>query len=531
MKTTSAGNGAKGRPLLHLAGKIFNCPVMVSPDKHRVIVSVFEGLVRGDMFDDGDDEPDAVAEPASNVTADGIAVISINGTLVKKSTGMNALSGLTSYEELSKQLTAAATDSAVKGILLDIDSPGGECSGMFDLADLIYGIRGSKPVYAVANDSAFSAAYGLASAADQIYVTRTGGVGSVGVYMCHVDQSEYDAKEGVKYTYIFAGDNKIDGNPHAPLSADALGNYQSEVDRLYGMFTSLIARNRAQSVESIVGTQASCFFGEAALPLLADKIGTKADALAALCALVSVPEPEGAEGAGEDPNEDSLSGFSLSGALLQMNKRMQTQITTAAIDWQSASRPVLAMRRSDEKAAVFGSGKPGEQSIHCCVAPYNKLSCDLGGYRELYQPGCFRESLEANDDARVLFNHNPDYVLGRRSAGTATFFETASGLNFEANAPETQWATDLLTSMRRGDITQGSAAFFIQKFRWENNGGQKIRVIEKAKLVEASVASFAAYEASQASVVEQAATAAAETPQVLYQTEHLAARLRLLKIA
>jgi hypothetical protein len=185
----------------------------------------------------------------------------------------------------------------------------------------------------------------------------------------------------------------------------------------------------------------------------------------------------------------------------------------------------LHLRHFSTKAQVHSSTR----TITCCVAPYNQISCDLGGFKEIYEPGCFAECLK-QDDPRALFNHNPDYVLGRKSAGTARFFEQPDGLYFEADAPDTQWANDLLVSMRRGDITQGSAAFFILKPRWEYRGSQKVRVIEQAKLVESSIASFAAYESSTASVAEAAAAAAASliVKQVAAEQEYLGARLRLL---
>ena len=126
---------------------------------------------------------------------------------------MSAWSGATSYEQIQRQVATAMSDGSVRAVLLDIDSPGGETTGCFELADYIYSVRGQKPVYAAANDIALSAAYAIASAASRVFVTRVGAVGSVGVYALHVDQSEFDKGIGAKYTYIFAGEKKVDGNP------------------------------------------------------------------------------------------------------------------------------------------------------------------------------------------------------------------------------------------------------------------------------------------------------------------------------
>jgi len=114
----------------------------------------------------------------------------------------------------------------VWAILLDIDSPGGESGGVFDPADRIRTGSQVKPIWAVANDMAFSAAYALASAANRVFVSRTGGVGSIGVIALHADQSGKGAQEGVRYTTVFAGARKNDLNPHAPLSDEAVASLQ-----------------------------------------------------------------------------------------------------------------------------------------------------------------------------------------------------------------------------------------------------------------------------------------------------------------
>lgn len=210
---------------------------------------------------------------------DGIAVIPVQGTLMKKTSGLQALSGCASYLDIQSQIASAIEDAGVKGILLDIDSPGGETNGCFELSDYIYSVRGQKPIHAVANDCALSAAYAIASAASHITVTRTGAVGSIGVYALHAEQTEFDAKLGVKYTYLFAGQKKVDGNPHQPLSERAAKDTQDEVDREYGIFTETVARNRGVDVKEIIATQAGLLWAENSIPLLADQVGTLADAM------------------------------------------------------------------------------------------------------------------------------------------------------------------------------------------------------------------------------------------------------------
>jgi len=219
---------------------------------------------------------------------DGVAVVPVQGTLLKKESFLSAWSGATSYEQIQRQVARAVDDASIRAILLDVDSPGGETTGCFELADYIYSIRGVKPVYAAANDIALSAAYAIASSASRVFVTRTGAVGSIGVYALHVDQSEFDKEVGAKYTFVFAGDKKVDGNPHEPLSESAKGDIQAEVDREYGIFVETVARNRKASTKAITGTQAGLLWAENALPLLADEVGTLDDALAAITKVAGI---------------------------------------------------------------------------------------------------------------------------------------------------------------------------------------------------------------------------------------------------
>ena len=227
---------------------------------------------------------------ANLVTPEGIAVIPVFGTLVKRAGAIEAASGLTSYGHLEERIMDAATDPAVRAILLDVDSPGGEAAGVFDLSDLVYEARGLKPVWAVADEEAFSGAYAIASAAERIVVPRTGGLGSIGVVAVHVDRSARDAMEGFRTTTVFAGARKNDFNPHETLKDGALRTLQAEVDRVHTLFVDTVARNRDLAENDVRATEAGLYFGEDAVPAgLADEVGTLRDALASLAATLSQP--------------------------------------------------------------------------------------------------------------------------------------------------------------------------------------------------------------------------------------------------
>ncbi len=278
--------------LPRIASRVFNTPLMIDSKKLAAILAALAprlGL-----------EPPAVeaallAEQRSRrpyaVTAEGIAVIEVSGSLVNRASGMEAQSGLTSYEQLGNEILEAATDPMVRGILLRLDSYGGEANGAWDVASLIEEAARMKPVWASVDDWALSAGYLLASATDRIWVTRTGGVGSVGIIAMHLDQSGWDAANGLRYTTIFAGGRKNDFNPHEPLSEGARSVLVAEVDRLYGMFVDAVARRRSLSAAAVRSTEAGIFYGDHSVAQgLADRVGTFRDALAAMTETLSKPK-------------------------------------------------------------------------------------------------------------------------------------------------------------------------------------------------------------------------------------------------
>lgn len=275
--------------LPHLAARLFGVPLAIHRPKLDVILAVLGPRVGlSDLAASPGYTPPTRAMSGS---PPGVAVIPIHGTLVRRTVGLEAESGLTSYAGLAAQLDAAIGNPEVSAILLDIDSPGGESGGVFDLADRIRAASQIKPVWAVANDMAFSAAYALASAASRVFVSRTGGVGSIGVIAMHVDQSEKDAQDGVHYTAVFAGDRKNDLNPHEPISSEAHAFLKAEVNRIYGLFVETVARHRGIETSAVRDTEAGLFFGQAAVAMgLADAVGTFDDALAQLLASLS-PNP------------------------------------------------------------------------------------------------------------------------------------------------------------------------------------------------------------------------------------------------
>ncbi|QOK92463.1 S49 family peptidase [Ralstonia pseudosolanacearum] len=337
--------------LPHLATRLFGVPLAIYRPKLDVILSVLGPRVGlADLAPPGDYVPSA-RNPATGHAR--IAVIPIHGTLVRRTVGLEAESGLASYTAIGEQLDAALADPGVAAILLDVDSPGGESSGVFDLADRIRAAAAMKPIWAVANDMAFSAAYALASAASRVFVSRTGGVGSIGVIAMHVDQSVKDAKDGIRYTAVFAGARKNDLNPHAPITDEAQAQLQAEVSRIYGLFVATVASYRGLSAEAVTATEAGLFFGPDAVTAgLADAVGTFEDALAQLTASLSPAPVMTARGVSLNP---------------QMDCSMTTQPDLAAVDAPTADAAGSVAQPAAVAAAPVASHTDAVEIAQLCT--------------------------------------------------------------------------------------------------------------------------------------------------------------------
>jgi len=173
-------------------------------------------------------------------------VITPNVSLLALLFGMG--SGLAAFRESLKE---AKNSDEVDHIVLDIDSPGGVTDLIPEVADEVAAAAKVKPVTAVANTMAASAAYWIASQAQEIVVTPSGEVGSIGVFAEHWDFSRALEQVGEKPTLISAGKYKTEANPFEPLSEEAQEAIQGTVDYYYDMFTESVAQGRGVSVSSV----------------------------------------------------------------------------------------------------------------------------------------------------------------------------------------------------------------------------------------------------------------------------------------
>lgn len=287
-------NRQMSRPYPHLADRLFNTPLLLHPQKLDAIIAGLGQRLLGmeSLQIDAAQVSPRAALPAEMFTTrkgertergyrvnEGVAVISAMGALVHRTRLEADSSLLIGYNDLAADMEDALAQPEVHAIALVLDSPGGEVSGAFELADHIYAARGRKPIVAVADGMAASAAYLAASAADEVVLTTTSYVGSIGVVMRHVDYSRALANEGINVSHIFAGEHKVDGNPYQPLPPSVREHLQADIEGLYQMFVQAVARHRGMQEQAVRDTRAAVYRGVAGVAArLADRIGT-ADAV------------------------------------------------------------------------------------------------------------------------------------------------------------------------------------------------------------------------------------------------------------
>ena len=290
----------------HLATRLFNTPIAIHPRKaeiamgalaERLGIASMERLGGGVISPMAFDDDEVVFSGKRTTNRDGgydvlggVAVIPVTGTLVHKLGSLRPFSGMTGYDGIRQAWLTAQADPDVKGIAEIYDSGGGEVAGCADLFETKLELRGNKPTWAILSESAYSAAYWLASAADKIIVPRTGGTGSIGIICMHVDMSAALTKAGLKVTFITSdgADRKTDGHSEIELSKDALAAIQTEIDTMGDIFHDSVGRARGLTADKVRGLKAGTFMGAAGVAAgLADAVMAPDAAFAALLAEIA----------------------------------------------------------------------------------------------------------------------------------------------------------------------------------------------------------------------------------------------------
>jgi signal peptide peptidase SppA len=285
----------------HLSARIFNTPLLIHPQKLDAIIAGLGGRLTGlspETFNLQAEEVNGLLAPELFSTKkgtrdqqrgyqliDGVAVINISGATVHRTRMETMSSFLKGYDDITADIEHAMENSDVHAILRVYDSPGGEAQGAFEHADRINALLGKKPMVSIADGMAASAGYLGASAADEFVITNTGYAGSIGVVMRHLDVSRAMAIEGVQVTHIYAGAHKVDGHPFAPLPDTVRADLQDEINSLYDMFVTAVAKNRSISANAVRETEAAVYMGNKAIEVgLANRVSTTDSLISELAA-------------------------------------------------------------------------------------------------------------------------------------------------------------------------------------------------------------------------------------------------------
>jgi len=274
----------------HLADQMFGRPLLIHQPAMDAVLHAM--APRMGFAVNGQAELHQVRQPHAAVTTargrrteggytlmkDGTAIVTMTGKLMNRASWMDSMSGLESYANVERVLAEALADPDVSRIVLEVDSPGGTVAGAFDFAERVFESRGSKPIIAAPSEMAASAAYLVASAADEIVIPQTGSVGSVGVVVALLNREKAMQKAGLAMTYIFAGDKKVDGNPFEPLPDRVRAEIQEEIDDTYALFVDRVAKYRRMSPAAVRATQAGMYSGQKAIEAgFADRIDSFAN--------------------------------------------------------------------------------------------------------------------------------------------------------------------------------------------------------------------------------------------------------------
>lgn len=197
----------------------------------------------------------------------GVAVLPVEGSLVHKHGYLQPYSGMTGYDGIVARAAAAINDPEVKGILLDIDSHGGEVSGCFDAVDAIRQMGQQKPIWSLCYDTANSGAFAIASAAERRLITQSGMTGSVGVIMAHMSIEKELEEKGRKVTLVYSGNHKVDGNPYQDMPDEVLDRFQKEIDAMRQQFAQIISQNIGLDIDAVLATEAQIFSGTNAIEI------------------------------------------------------------------------------------------------------------------------------------------------------------------------------------------------------------------------------------------------------------------------
>jgi capsid assembly protease len=306
------------------------------PSKDRILA--IDPKAIGAEFDEGQD--------AKSETTSKVACIRIFGPIEQRAGWFGP-----GYDSILEAFRGAMSSDEIGAVLLHIDSPGGDAAGMAECVRAMIKAKraAKKPVVALADESAYSAAFALTLAADETYLPETGGVGSIGCLCVAMDLTEAVRKAGVNAVVVRSGPKKAQGHPLIPLDETTLADMQSRVDGLANVFAQLVAESRGGSAAKWLRLKGACLFGDAAVKAgLADGILSFDEVMAGLIARVSASVP--LDGAAQDVSPQSRGSKMTQGAKRMGLTELYAALSAAQAAGDSAKVASLNAQISAKKA-------------------------------------------------------------------------------------------------------------------------------------------------------------------------------------
>lgn len=399
----------------NIAARVLNTPLLLEPGYARVFFSALSSRLGIQQLQDIDgviltgDKMHITASSFGKSRSgdrvyalhDGIAVVPVTGSLVHKLGTIRPYSGMTGYDGLIYRISQAVNDPEVNGILLDIDSPGGEVAGCFDATDKIFQLGQEKPIASLCYEMNCSAAQAIASACtSRRYITQSGRAGSIGVLMAHASYEKRMDDEGVKVTLIHSGKHKVEGNPYEDLPDDVLNRFQQKIDDLRQLFASKVSSYTGLGVNAVLETEAQVYRGQDAIDIgLADEMVNGLDAVNAF--------------------RDYLSGQTKTSISIGASMTIEKAKAGAESDQQTgaAAQPAVTESQSPEIATTVAQQADGQATERSRIQGILKCE-DADGRQEMAEHLAFNTSMSV-EEAKALLAVAPKKEKEAASAGSA----------------------------------------------------------------------------------------------------------------
>lgn len=322
----------------------------------------------------------------------GVGILPVQGPIFGKANLMTNYSGATSMEAFQQDFRSLMANDSVDSIMMDFDTPGGTSDLIEEVGQEIYDARGTKPMYSCVNTMCGSAGLWLAMQADKVYSTPSGTVGSLGAYTVHQDQSVSDAQNGVKFTYISAGEYKTEGNPHQPLSAEAIQHRQEQVNELMDGFVGAVARGRNASTEHVRENYGK---GRMLTPKKALEAGM-IDGVASYDDILSGARVNRAQKVSiVVPNGDSIAATMIDGKITFMHGADDAAIMSKA-DIEAFAGQTLAIDLNRKPAITLPNPRKEDDTMNLSVEALTALGLSADATDEQVNAAILAQAVQAN---------------------------------------------------------------------------------------------------------------------------------------